>query len=105
MTSDTDLILPEVPNWADPVWHLFVIRHPRRNELQQSLAEAKIGTLIHYPIPPHHQKAYADMGYQKDAYPLASSLADDMLSIPIGPHMASEEQDFVIQELKNRFTN
>src|SRR5437867_9326887 len=57
------LILPHVPEWAQPVWHLFVVRHPRREAVQQKLTEAGIGTLIHYPVPPHLSGAYADAGF------------------------------------------
>src|SRR6476661_339713 len=55
----------------DPVWHLFVVRHPRRDELQRHLAEADVGTLIHYPVPPHLSGAYSDLGQRQGAYPIA----------------------------------
>ncbi len=79
------LILPSVPNWATPVWHLFVIRHKHRDALQKRLGEAGIGSLIHYPIPPHKQRAYAGLGLED--YPIASQLAEEVLSLPIGPHL------------------
>lgn len=82
------LILPAVPAWAAPVWHLFVIRHNQRDALQKRMFEAGIGTLIHYPIPPHKQRAYAGLGLED--YPIASRLAGEVLSLPIGPHL---EQD------------
>ena len=63
--ADTGLVLPFVPAWAEPVWHLYVVQHPQRNWLQQHLHEAGIGTLIHYPIPPHLQAAYAELGFTK----------------------------------------
>ena len=53
------LTLPHVPEWAEPVWHLYVVQHPQRDALQQALTDAGVGTLIHYPIPPHRQQAYA----------------------------------------------
>lgn len=84
--SGSELVLPHFPDWADPVWHLFVVRHTHRDDLQRRMAEAGIGSLIHYPIPPHRQKAYADLLFAEDAYPLASTLAEEMLSLPIGPH-------------------
>ena len=102
--SGTELILPNVPDWADPVWHLFVIRHPKRDDLQRCLTDAGIGSLIHYPIPPHRQKAYADMLINVDAYPLASNMSDEMLSLPIGPHMATGDQNFVTQTLTTNVT-
>ena len=79
------LILPAVPDWATPVWHLFVIRHKQRDALQKRLGEAGIGSLIHYPIPPHKQGAYAGLGLED--YPIASQLAGEVLSLPIGPHL------------------
>lgn len=83
--ADCGLILPSVPNWATPVWHLFVIRHKHRDALQKRLSEAGIGSLIHYPIPPHKQRAYAGLGLED--YPIASKLAEEVLSLPIGPHL------------------
>ena len=84
------LVLPHVPTWAAPCWHLFVVRHPHRDELQRGLQAAGIGTLIHYPIPPHRSGAYADAGYAKGIYPLAERLAATVLSLPIGPHFSGE---------------
>lgn len=89
--SGIGLILPQVPEWADPAWHLFVIRHPRRDVLAQRLAESGVGTLIHYPIPPHRQQAYAEAGFETDAFPLAGRIADEVLSLPIGPHLADSD--------------
>lgn len=83
----TGLILPQVPDWADPVWHLFVIRHPQRDALAKHLNQAGVGTLIHYPIPPHKQQAYASAGFDPHAFPLATRMADEVLSLPIGPHL------------------
>lgn len=79
------ITLPYVPDYADPVWHLFVIRHPNRNQLQKQLAEAGIGTVIHYPIPPHLQQAYAELGYAKGSFPIAEAMARTVISLPIGP--------------------
>lgn len=81
------LALPHVPEWAAPAWHLFVVRHPQRDALQQRLSEAGVGTLIHYPIPPHRQAAYAVAGFAPEAFPLASRMADEVLSLPMGPHL------------------
>ena len=84
---DAPLDLPFVPNWADPAWHLFVVRTARRDALQVALAEAGIQTLIHYPTPPHLQGAYADLGQKAGSFPLAERLAGEVLSLPIGPHL------------------
>ena len=88
--ADAGLILPHVPDWAEPVWHLYVVRSPARDALQARLSEAGVGTLIHYPIPPHCQAAYAEMGLAPEAMPLARRLAGEVLSLPIGPHLAVE---------------
>jgi dTDP-4-amino-4,6-dideoxygalactose transaminase len=84
---DSGLILPHVPDWADPAWHLYVVRSADRDGLQRRLTAAGFGTLIHYPIPPHMQKAYAELCLAPDALPLARQLADEVLSLPIGPHL------------------
>jgi dTDP-4-amino-4,6-dideoxygalactose transaminase len=81
------LILPKLAENASHVYHLYVIRTKRRNELQNYLAENGIGSMIHYPIPPHLQKAYAHLGFTKGAFPIAEELADTMLSLPIWPGM------------------
>jgi dTDP-4-amino-4,6-dideoxygalactose transaminase len=91
------LVLPHVPEWAAPAWHLFVVRHPQRDALQQRLSEAGVGTLIHYPIPPHRQAAYADAGFEQEAFPIASRMADEVLSLPMGPHTGPSAANEVIQ--------
>lgn len=79
--------LPHVPEWAEPVWHLFVVRHQQRPAFQEHLTEAGVGTLIHYPVPPHQQQAYNKLGLASDAFPLARCMAGEVLSLPIGPHL------------------
>jgi dTDP-4-amino-4,6-dideoxygalactose transaminase len=93
------LTLPKVPAWADPVWHLFVIRRPQRDAFQQKLTQAGIGTLIHYPVPPHLSGAYANGTWARGAFPIAEQLADTVLSLPIGPHLTEAQADLVIQEV------
>lgn len=99
LSHNPDLKLPAVPECADPIWHLFVIRHHRRDELREHLAHCGIDTLIHYPIPPHLSDAYSDLGYHRGDFPLAENLADTVLSIPIGPHLPDEDVEEVIQAL------
>jgi dTDP-3-amino-3,4,6-trideoxy-alpha-D-glucose transaminase len=97
------LTLPSVPAWADPVWHLFVIRHPQRNALQKHLADQGIQTIIHYPIPPHLSGAYSDLRPPTSelwALPIAEQLANEVLSLPIGPHMAPEAVSTVVKAIK-----
>jgi dTDP-4-amino-4,6-dideoxygalactose transaminase len=92
--------LPVVPEWAEPVWHLFVVRHPRRDEVQRLLAAAGISTLIHYPIPPHRQGAYAGQTPARQCLPLAERLSAEVLSLPIGPHLSEDAVDAVIKALR-----
>ena len=95
-----ELRLPFVPVWAEPVWHLFVICHPRRDELQRKLTEAGIGTLIHYPVPAHLSGAYADGKWSRGNFPIAENLSDVVLSLPIGPHLLAEQASQVIGEIR-----
>jgi dTDP-4-amino-4,6-dideoxygalactose transaminase len=90
--SDTKLILPHVPEWAEPAWHLYVVRSNQRDALQTNLMDVGIGTLIHYSIPPHKQTAYSHMGLASDAFPIANQLADEVLSLPIGPQMSCVDE-------------
>ena len=94
-----NLIRPFVPEWAEPVWHLFVICHQERDALQQRLGESGIGTLIHYPVPPHRAGAYADGHWGRGAFPIAEQLSETVLSLPIGPHLAAEQVGDVVSEL------
>ena len=94
--ADCGLTLPHVPDWAEPAWHLFVVQHPKRDALHNALADAGVGTLIHYPIPPHRQKAYAHADWALGSLPLAERMADEVLSLPIGPHLQSDQVDTVI---------
>jgi dTDP-4-amino-4,6-dideoxygalactose transaminase len=89
------LDLPRAPQWAEPIWHLYVVRTTRRAELMKALDAAGIGSLVHYPIPPHLQQAYADLGLPRGSFPLAEAMADSVLSLPIGPHMSLESVDSV----------
>ena len=98
-----DLVLPATLEGAEPSWHLFVVRHPQRDALQKHLTQAGIGTLIHYPVPPHIAGAYAELGMKTGAYPISEQLANTVLSLPIGPHLGGEETEFVIQTLHSSY--
>lgn len=87
----SSLTLPYVPGWAEPAWHLFVVRHPQRDKLQECLEESGIGTLIHYPIPPHLSEAYATEGWRSGDFPVTEHLTREVLSLPVGPHFKEEE--------------
>ena len=99
--AECDLILPHVPEWAEPAWHLYVVRTSDRDALQGRMIKAGIGTLIHYPIPPHMQKAYADMDLLPDAFPLARDLASEVLSLPMGFQLGLDQVQDIVNELKN----
>lgn len=97
---DSGLILPHVPDWAEPAWHLYVLRAPDRDGLQKRLTDAGIGTLIHYPIPPHMQAAYANLGLAPDTLPLARDLAGEVLSLPMGPQLPLADAARVIDAVR-----
>jgi len=93
--------LPVVADWAEPVWHLFVIRTKQREELQQFLLKQGVQTQIHYPIPPHLQSAYSDLGYKMGDFPVAEEICNEVLSLPIDPHLQSLQVDWLIQTIKS----
>lgn len=99
--ADCGLTLPHLPGWAEPAWHLYVVQHPQRDALQQKLGKAGIGTLIHYPIPPHLQQAYTAAGYVKGQFPIAEQTANQLLSLPIGPHFQIKDVEIVIANIRN----
>jgi len=98
--------LREVPQVAAPAepagfescWHLYVIRTPERDHVQQALESRGIGTMIHYPLPPYRQKAYGALDLPKGFFPLADQLAGEVLSLPMGPHLADREWIQVLRE-------
>lgn len=90
------LVLPFVPDWAEPVWHVFVVRHPDRDAFAQRLAGEGIGTVIHYPVPPHLQPAYASLGLRPGAFPISEAVHREVISLPIGPSMSDEQVEQVI---------
>ena len=94
------IVLPQVPKFADPAWHLFVIRHAKRDLLQSKLAAMGIGTLIHYPIAPHLQPAYREMNWRKGEFPVAERIHEEVLSLPIWPAMDDASVDRVIEAVR-----
>lgn len=96
------LLLPQTREHCSHVWHQFVLRCKERESLISYLAEKEIGTIIHYPIPPHLSEAYAYLGYPKGSLPLTEEYADTVLSIPMYNGMTAEEQAYVIDCL-NQF--
>ena len=98
---DTDLLLPFVPDWADPVWHLFVVRSRDRDGLQKHLAAAGVQTIIHYPIPPHLQGAYQDLHIAEGSLPLTEAIHREVISLPIGPHLSEAAVQTVIEAVRS----
>ncbi|NLU50227.1 MAG: DegT/DnrJ/EryC1/StrS family aminotransferase, partial [Syntrophomonadaceae bacterium] len=92
--------LPFVPEWAEPVWHLFVIKSDERQDLQNILARRGIGTLIHYPIPPHLQSAYTDLGYRLGDFPITERLAHQVLSLPLWPQLTDGQMRLIVDALR-----
>lgn len=98
------LTLPYAPAWIAPVWHIFVIQTPHRDDLQQFLKSKGVGTLIHYPVPPYLSKAYAELGLQKGAFPITEAIASSELSLPMGPHISTEEAEYVVNMIREYFS-
>jgi dTDP-4-amino-4,6-dideoxygalactose transaminase len=92
----SQLVLPFVPKWADPVWHLFVVRSPQRDSLQQQLAADGVQTIIHYPIAAHMCGAYKHIGQPKGSLPICERLCREVCSLPIGPHLDEDSARCVI---------
>ena len=95
----TGMTLPALLPGVESAWHLYVVRTPERDPLQRRLGHAGIGTLIHYPIPPHLQQACALLGYGPGAFPVAETLAREVLSLPMGPHLPLPQAGEVIRSL------
>lgn len=93
--------LPKVREGADSVWHQYVIRCKERDRLKEYLKERQIGTIIHYPIPPHLSEAYQYLGFGRGDFPITESYADEVLSLPIYNGITNEEQDYVIEALNH----
>jgi len=101
--ANCGLVLPYVPAWAEPAWHLFVVCTDSRDRLSSHLTSSGIGNLIHYPIPPHLQVAYEDFGWKKGAFPLAEKIAGEIISLPIGPHLQEKHSHQVAREVRQFF--
>jgi dTDP-4-amino-4,6-dideoxygalactose transaminase len=93
------IILPYVPKFNESAWHLFVVQHPQRDKLQKFLGSHNIGTLIHYPIPPHLQEAYSDLQIVKGSLPIAERLANESLSLPIDPFLNPDDINKIINKV------
>ena len=97
------IVIPEIATGSTHVYHLYVIRTERRDALQKHLSEKGIGTLIHYPIPPHLQQAYSHLGLHKGDFPIAEKIADTSLSLPLWPGITYEEILYICQQIQSPF--
>lgn len=94
---DLGLILPEVPGFADPVWHLYVVRSKQREEMQARLSSKGVGTIVHYPILPHRQLCYQSQSWSD--LPISEMLAQEVLSLPLYPGISEEAVNYVVDTL------
>lgn len=97
--NDCGIILPFVPEYTEPVWHLYVIRSKERDALKSYLDKQGISTVIHYPIPPHKQVCYPQ--YEGHSLPVAEILAKEVLSLPMSPDLRKDESEYVCTVLKS----
>lgn len=98
-----DLVLPYVAHGATHVYHVYMVRTASRDALQAFLSERGIGTLIHYPLPPHLQEAYRDLGLKQGAFPIAEGIARTCLSLPLWPGMSEAQIDYVVGSIKEYY--
>lgn len=97
--SNADIILPQAPEYTEPVWHLFVIRSKQRDALKAHLEQQGVSAVIHYPIPPHLQACY--LNHKAQNLPIAAKLSKEVLSLPMSPSLTLEEIKFVVQRVSN----
>lgn len=99
----TALKLPGWPAWAEHVFHLFVVRCQNRDDLQNHLKDRGIGSLIHYPVPPHLQSAYSELGFAEGSLPITEAIHREVLSLPMGPHLRLQHAQMVIEAVREFF--
>lgn len=100
-----DLILPAIAKNATHVYHIYSVRTKDRDALQKYLADNGISTLIHYPIPPHLQKAYEYLGFKKGDFPIAEEIANTCLSLPLWPGMKQSEVNYIAERFSIFYNN
>ncbi len=99
--KNEQFVLPDVLTGNDPAWHLFVIQTKKRDELVEYLQENGVETLIHYPVPPYAQVAYKELNHLIPQFPISNASAQEVLSIPIGPHLKMEEAEYVCETINS----
>ena len=103
LLKDTPLKLPVQADWAESVWHLYVVRHPKRDALKKHLEDNGVGCALHYPLPLHLQKCYAHLGYKEGAFPVSEKAARECLSLPIYPELTDAQIQRVADVIKDFF--
>jgi len=103
-SSKHHIITPFEPPWAKAVYHLYVIRVQRREELQAYLAEEGISTGLHYPVPIHLQKAYANKGFKRGDFPITEKAATEILSLPMFPGLTAEQIEYTVEKIKQFYS-
>lgn len=103
LLSGTPLQLPREAGFAESAYHLYVVRHPRRDDLKKFLEDNGVGCAIHYPIPLHLQKCYADLGYKQGDFPVTEKAARECLSLPVYPELTDAQIDRVADVIKKFF--
>ena len=103
LLADTPLQLPVQADWAEAVWHLYVVRHPERDALKKHLEDNGVGCALHYPLPLHLQKCYDKLGYQSEDFPVAEKSASQCLSLPIYAELTEAQIQRVVEVVKSFF--
>ena len=103
LLAGTPLQLPREAEYARSAWHLYVVRHPRRDDLKKHLEAKGIGCAMHYPLPLHMQKCYAQLGYKQGDFPVAEEAARQCLSLPIYPELSEAQMERVTDAIKGFF--
>ena len=95
------LILPEINEWSKHAWHLFCVRHKKRNSILRKLKEKNIETIIHYPIPPHLQKAFKKLNFKKNSFPITENISKSVFSLPLNPSLTEDQVYYVVKTLNS----
>jgi dTDP-4-amino-4,6-dideoxygalactose transaminase len=103
LLADTPLRLPREAAYAESAWHLYTVRHPKRDELKKHLDENGVGCAVHYPIPLHLQKAYAYLGHKAGDFPVAEKISRECLCLPMYPELTDKQILRVAEVIKDFF--
>jgi dTDP-4-amino-4,6-dideoxygalactose transaminase len=103
LLAETPLQLPIEAPYAESAYHLYVVRHPKRDDLKKHLEANQVGCALHYPLPLHLQKCYASLGYKQGDFPVAEKAARECLSLPIYPELTNAQVERVAAVVKEFF--